>query len=180
MSRDIADLVPAMQPLVRQLVTNLGTHGFTFVPYVTLRTPHEQAELWRQSRTTQQVLAAVTQLKNDGAPWLASVMASSSPVTGREVTRALPGDGWHQFGEACDLYWEVDGHSNWDGEKGAGYLALAEEAARLGLTSGRGWTKPDYDHVQLRPQGGPHDLYSWPEIDAIMKAKFSNSGGTTS
>jgi peptidoglycan LD-endopeptidase CwlK len=175
MSRDLADLVPAMQPLIRQLVTNLAARGFTFVPYFTLRTPAEQAQLWRQSRTTQQVLAAVVQLKADGAPWLASVLQSSSPVTGRWATNALPGDGWHNWSEACDLYLEVDGQAVWG--NGAGYEALAEEAQKLSLTSGRFWSQPDIDHVQLRPQGAPRDLFSWPEIDNMMKAKFSTAQG---
>lgn len=172
--RSLDDLVPEFKAQVEALTAALAAQGFTLVPYFTLRTPQEQATLWRQSRAESVIDAEIAYLNSMGAQWLSRVLLTTPASSGPWATNATPGNSWHQWAEACDFYWQTATGIQW--ADGDGYKALATEAAALGLTSGRGFSHPDIDHVQLRPQGAPSDLYSWPEIDAKMKAKFDTIG----
>lgn len=172
MSRDLADLTDEFCPKVQQVIANCAAAGITMVPYFTLRDPHDQALLWRQfwnDRTEAEVAA----LRAAGAPWLADILEATPFQKGPWATNGVPGNSWHQFGLACDCYWSVKGAAEWG--DGVGYVIFAKQAEQFGLTSGRHFTRPDIDHVQLQPQGAPADIYSWPEIDAAMKQRF---GGT--
>ena len=53
----------------------------------------------------------------------------------------------------------------------------AEAAKKIGLTPGLYFSHPDAGHVQLRSAAGATDVYSWAQIDEIMKARFR--AGTT-
>ena len=96
------------------------------------------------------------------------------PQNGRWATNALPGYSWHQWGEAVDAFWLVNGKSEWapdkliDGKNG--YKVYAAEAKKMGLTS-LGSTLDDWPHVQLR-QIEVSRAYSLTKINALMKEKF--------
>lgn len=168
MSRDLADLVPAFQPLASQLITNCSACGVEMRPCFTLRTPQEQAVLWRSSRTKEQIDTALVQMQAAGAHWLASVLESVGPQAAKqESTRALPGLSWHQWGEAIDCFVVENGTAVWSG---GGYYVYSNEAHKLGLTT----LSFERVHAQMRKQGSPLDLWSWAEIDAKMKDKFSS------
>ena len=168
---DLSALVPEFASKMAELLRNCATRGFELVPYFTLRDPHVQARLWRQSRGGAEIDQEIARLVALGAPWLAGVLRSAPHSTGPWATNAVPGDSWHQWGEAVDCYWKgADGSAVW--RDGPGYAALASEAIKLGLTPGRGFHMPDIDHVQFRAQGAPSDVYAWPDIDAKMKARF--------
>jgi hypothetical protein len=49
----------------------------------------------------------------------------------------------------------------------------AEAAKTFGLTPGLYFSTPDAGHVQKRSVAGATNVYKWSEIDAIMKARFS-------
>ena len=171
--RDLGDLTDEFRAKVQALIADRAAAGEKFVPYFTLRTPAQQAALWRQSRTAQEILAAVADLRAKGAPWLASVLEQAPSASGPWATNGLPGTSWHQWGEACDCYLEVDGAAEWRADL---YRDYAVAARGLGLTPGWFWKRQDPDHVQLRPQGSPLDLWSWSDLDARMRAKFSTNG----
>jgi hypothetical protein len=177
-SRRIEDLVPELQPQAITLIEKCRARGIEMRPSTTLRTPFEQAKLWRQSRSKAKVHAKIAQLRSLGADFLAFCLESVGPQpTGDPVTKAIPGLSWHQWGEAMDCFWLVNGDAEWspdvkiNGLKG--YRVYAEEAKQMGLTAGGLWPGfKDWPHVQLKPQGSPEDLMSITDIDRIMKERF--------
>lgn len=144
-----------------------------------VRPPAEQARLWRQSRSREEVTAAIRHLRQAGAFYLAEVLESAGPCHGPPVTKALPGLSWHQWGEAADCLWIVNGVAEWSltrvVARDNGYLALARTAAAAGLEAGGTWTRfPDWPHVQKRRQASPLSAgLSLKEIDAAMQDRFA-------
>ncbi len=53
--------------------------------YFTLRTPEEQARLWRQSRTGHEIEAKIQELEDAGARYLAGVIRGVGPQNGAKV-----------------------------------------------------------------------------------------------
>lgn len=173
--RDPALLTHQMRQAHLALVANVEKHhGIKIVPAQMARDPWKQARLWRQSRTTAEVEQACRSLSYRGMPWLSHVLESVGPQkTGPWLTSALPGLGWHQWGEAVDYFvLNPDGSADWNGDH-RGYLVLAEEAARLGLTAGYFWHRRDPGHVQMYRQEIPQ-IHSGPEIDSLMKQRWAH------
>ncbi len=143
-----------------------------------LRTPQEQARLWRQSRSAAEIVAAIAHLKSGGAHFMADTLAAAGRCSGPPVTKSLPGLSWHQWGEAADCFWLVDGAAEWSTSKVVngdnGYHALAREAARFGLTAGGNWPQfKDWPHVQLRAAASPLAAgMSLLDVDKEMRKRF--------
>lgn len=177
MGKDINELVPEFKQKVEVLLKNCETKGYIMKPFFTIRSPFDQAKLWRQSRATAEIKQKIEELKNQGADFLAYCLESVGPQSGRWATNAIPGLSWHQWGEAVDCYWYLNGTAEWElnvlynGKNG--YKVYAEEAQSLGLTS-LGPSIKDWPHVQLRSQGNPTSIYSLQEIDKRMKEKFGS------
>lgn len=176
-SRSIDDLVPQLRARVIALLQNCRLRGIEMRPYETVRTPQEQGKIWRQSRTREQVQRKIHELRNAGAPFLAFCIESVGPQSGRHVTNAVPGLSWHQWGEALDCFWVVDGEAEWSTTVTInglnGYKVYAEEADRLDLTAGGLWPNfKDWPHVQLRVEGSPARLFNLEQIDRIMEERF--------
>lgn len=186
MSRDVDTLVGALKEKAELVLATCEERGIIMRPFFTERTPWEQARIWRSTRSSQEVLQARERLVANGAVHIASVLdmvgPQYSPPSARgHLTNALPGLSWHQWGEALDCFWLLDGQAIWstkrevilsDGMKSNGYLVYADEAIQAGLLSAGlswGW---DWPHVQLRAYGSPHDVFSWKEIDSAMLDKF--------
>lgn len=166
---------------VNLLINACAEAGVIMVPYFTLRTLEEQAKLWRQSRTTEHINSRVEFLIEQGAPHLADILHNVGPCSGPEVTGALPGESWHNWGLACDCYWKVGSKAVWSGEElhsinGEhlnGYQVYWDAAKAQGLhtvtlRSGR----KDWPHVQQPAESGPHKNMSWADIDKAMKERF--------
>lgn len=178
MAARLTDLVPEFQEKVAAVLQQCAAQGITMVPSQTVRTPHVQARYWRQSRTRQEVEEAVTTLRNAGAPYLAEVMVSVGPQEGEHVTNALPGNSWHQWGEAVDCFWQVDNKAEWSSTRKVdglnGYHVYAEAAKALGLDAGLFWRSlKDSPHLQLRATANPlASGLGWPQIDQMMQDRF--------
>jgi hypothetical protein len=168
--RDPALLEPGFRTDVDRLLAALRDQGYEFRISTTLRTPWQQSRLWRQSRTRATISDRVVMLRSAGAEYLAHVLESVGPQSGKPVTNALPGMSWHQWGLAVDAYLVVDRVAVWDAAH-PGYIALAITAESLGLTSGRSWG--DAPHVQAR-MGEPRDM-PLREVDAEMAERFGLS-----
>jgi hypothetical protein len=177
-SRDLGDLIPGLQPQVQELLNKCLLRGIEMRPCATLRDPFEQA---RQSRSREEIERKIAQLREAGASFLADCIERVGPQSGRPVTGAAPGLSWHQWGEALDCFWMVNGAAEWDAGRLVngvnGYRVYAEEARRLGLTAGGFWPRlKDWPHVQLRPGDSPADAMALDEINATMKARFGHLG----
>jgi len=178
-SRNIDDLVSELRPMATTLIQNCRNRGIEMRPYETLRSPIEQGKIWRQSRTREQVQAKIRELQNAGAEYLAFSIDSVGPQSGRHVTDAPPGLSWHQWGEAFDSFWVVNGAAEWSTTRKIdglnGYHVYAEEAERLGLTAGGLWLRfKDWPHAQLKSERGPQKLFTITEIDQTMRRRFGS------
>lgn len=176
MSDIYTGLVPEFRAMLPALESKCAAQGVIVRAYFGLRDPVTQCKLWRQSRTAAEVAAKRAALIAEGAPFLAACLEKAGPQPdGPWKTNAVGGEGWHQWGEAMDYEWIVDGNKvDWstsDQGDDNGYRILASVAGEVGLTSGI--TFHDIDHVQLRKAGSPMDAgLTYPQIDAAMKAKF--------
>jgi hypothetical protein len=146
-------------------------------PNAALRSPFEQAKLWRQSRTTEEIQSEIEELRAEGADFLADCLESVGPQNGKLVTNAIPGKSWHQWGEALDCFWVVNGKAEWSSVKKVnglnGFQVYAEEGEGLGLTAGGHWSGlKDWPHLQLRSASSPMQVMSILEINAAMKERF--------
>ncbi len=177
MSRDLIDLMPEFRVVVEDLLKACEADGYSMRPFSTLRTPFEQGKLWRQSRSSQEVGQKIEELKGFGAAFLAYCIESSGPQNGRHVTNAIPGLSWHQWGEAVDCFWLLEGNAEWSTRKKIegvnGYRNYGRNALSLGLNAGGYWSSfLDWPHVQMRGDSSPQRVYTLQEIDKEMADKF--------
>jgi hypothetical protein len=169
----LAQLDPDFAAVVRQVLAATEAKGITMRPNSAARSPWEQAKLWRQSRSTEQIRAAGQQMKDEGAPWLADVLAAVGPQHGDHVTNALPGKSAHQYRLAVDCFWLRNGEAEW--QDMTGYRIYATQAQSFGLTPGMFWTTfVDPPHLQ---HGSMDSLpsHSWAMIDADMYRVWGNT-----
>jgi hypothetical protein len=165
--RDLTELTPEFLEKIEIVLSSVAQSGYDVRPFVTGRDVFTQAKLWRQSRSSEEIKSAVERLKHESAPWLAEVVEGVGPQLGRWATNALPGQSWHQWGEAVDCFVVAEnGRGVWS-SRHPGYESYASEAKKAGLNSGFYWSRRDAVHVQLR-QEGVRAHYTWPEIDAKM------------
>ena len=180
-SIDLSDLIPEFRLKVERLLNNCRKRGIEMRPYQTLRDPFEQARLWRQSRTKEEIVQKIKELQQADADFLAYCLESVGPQYGDLVTFAPPGLSWHQWGEAVDSLWVVNGKAEWSENKKVtgmnGYRVYGEEARKLRLTSGGFWSNlKDWPHVQLRSVGSPIAVLTIKDINDEMKNRFGNQG----
>jgi peptidoglycan L-alanyl-D-glutamate endopeptidase CwlK len=177
MAANLDLLVPEFRDKVLELLAGCKARGYEMRPCVSLRDPYEQARLWRQSRSTEEINKKIQEIEGAGATFLAQCLRSVGPQHGDPVTNALPGLSWHQWGEAADCFWLVDGKAEWSTKKIVagqnGYEVYANGAEAIGLTAGGHWKKlKDWLHVQLRSADSPLAEMSLREIDTAMKQRF--------
>ncbi len=190
MSRDQQKLVPAFREKVDRQLVSCARQGVEMRAFYTERTPWEQARIYRSTRATAQILKSAEYLRESGASYLANILTAvgpqhSPPGSQGHLTNALPGASWHQWGEAVDCFWLLEGEAIWsvkhtislNGQEDVnGYLIYGEEAIEQGLLSGGmawGW---DWPHVQLRSESSPLDAgYSWPAISTMMHNRYGDN-----
>lgn len=177
MAADINLLIPDFKDKVKTLLQNCKNRGIDMRPNEGLRDPFVQAKYWRQSRTSEVIQAQIKELKARKADFLAHCIEHVGPQHGDPVTNSIPGYSWHQWGEALDCIWVVNGKANWSLKAKVnglnGFAVYAAEAKKLGLDAGLLWSSfKDAPHVQLRPDADPSVLFDITEIDATMKNRF--------
>jgi hypothetical protein len=168
-------LTPEFAAKLAELILVCRENGHNFKISQGLRPPETQATYYCQwaKRSPAMIDAQVTMLRNHGARWLAALLASKRDITRipKWQTNALPGAGWHQWGEAADCYCHRGGKLVGNGDDPS-YVFYATQARRVGLTAGYYFKDRDAGHVQLRSAGGATDMFNWAEIDATMKERF--------
>jgi hypothetical protein len=175
----IADLDPQLRSNAQRLIERCAEQGVIMRLNETVRGPMAQARIWRQSRTIEEIRAKTEELRSKGAPFLADCIEAVGPQHGDHVTNAPPGLSWHQWGEAFDCFWVVNGKAEWSPDKKVngvnGFRVYAATAIALGLDAGGLWKSlKDWPHVQLRAAANPGAVMSLPEIDATMRARFGH------
>lgn len=177
MAADLDKLAPGLRARLLRAIRRCGALGCEMRPNNGLRDPFEQARLWRQSRSREEIDAKILEFETGGAAFLAECLHSVGPQHGQKVTDTPPGFSWHQWGEAVDCFWFVDGKAEWSTRKFVdglnGYQVFATEAQRAGLTAGGHWSNfKDWPHVQLRTASNVGAIMSLQEIDAAMRERF--------
>jgi hypothetical protein len=123
--------------------------------YCTIREPWEQAQLFAQGRSADQLASAAARLRGLGLEHHAKILEQQPPAPGRRVTNAPPGLSFHQphwlggvmGGLALDFVPILGGKPLW--KDAARYEAAATAAEKVGLTwSGRWQTFRETAHLQ--------------------------------
>src|SRR5512137_2618771 len=132
MAADLDKLDTDLKAKVIRLLELCNASGIVMRPNNGLRDPFEQGRLWRQSRSTEEIHEKINELENNGAPFLADCIRRVGPQHGNHVTDTPPGISWHQWGEALDCFWLVNGKAEWSTTKLInglnGYKVYADEA----------------------------------------------------
>lgn len=179
-------LEPAFKETCIKVLLDCAELGVQMRPFFGRRSPLEQAKLWRQGRTIREINEATKMLDNEKAYYLSDQLKIVGPQHGRQVTNALPGNSWHQYGQALDCFWTVNGKAEWSLEptievKGTdkngieyngqfnGYGLYATIARGYGLTPGYFWKMRDAVHIQSSSISAPRSMYSWEEIDEMCR-----------
>ena len=158
---------------VVKLLDNCANRNVIMKPYMGTRSAQWQAELWCRSRTDDEKTKMVNFLRNNNADFLADCLLKVTTVgNDRWATNAVSGRSWHNWGYAVDCVNVHGGIANWDSNTDA-YNVYAEEAEKLGLTSGHRWKKKDSVHVQFYGNDQLQE-YSWYEINNEMKKRWGN------
>ena len=178
MAISLEGLVPEFRTNALALLADLAIRGIEMRPCAALRSPREQAILWRQSRAREEIEGAASRLRSQGAFFLAETLVSVGPQHGQHVTNSLPGFSWHQWGEAIDCFWVINGFAEWstnrivDGVNG--YRMYSASAKSAELHAGGNWSSfKNWPHVQARKAGSPvAEGLTVQQIDVEMKKRF--------
>lgn len=145
--------------------------GYRLEPYRGFYTARQQAILWKKSRTEAEAEETAKIIEREGAPTIARLLRETKALPGRRETDLLPGQSWHQHGEALDVrligpdkkaIWSPGHH---------GYETFAKMAIKAGLTAGYFWRKKDANHVQLRAES-VRAAMSWEQIDEKVRKEL--------
>lgn len=170
MATDLSLLKTEFRIKVEEGLAKCKAQGLEMRPIFTIRTPLEQAKLWRQSRTIEQIQQKITALQAAGAHYLATCIQAAGAQNGPRVTGVGPGFSWHQWGEAVDCMWVKNGKAEWNDL--TGYKQYAVIMKGLGLRVGADFSSPDFPHVQFR-QEEISSLYSVKEVNDEMEKRFA-------
>ena len=159
-SRDLLDLQPHVAEAARTHMEACADAGVDLLVYCTLRDAEEQAQLFRKSRTEEQIRRKHDQLAED-YPQLAALFDPPMPINEAKATNAGPGESYHQYGLAYDCVPLVGGKAVWKttGEE----LQLWQKVGLLGKQVGLEWAGDwrrfrEFPHFQITNNRGISDL----------------------
>jgi hypothetical protein len=95
MSKDLKKLDKQFRKRIKKVLDAYKPEGIIMKPYCTIRTPIEQAKLWRQSRSKQEIDKVIKIFESAKCYYLAYCIEKAGPQYGVKVTNALPGFSWH-------------------------------------------------------------------------------------
>lgn len=136
MSNRIEDLVPEMQPKIRNLLARAALENLQIKVTHTLRTLDEQAHLYAKGRTLP------GEPCNHGGRLRAVGTCTQHPL-GAIVTNAKPGFSWHNFGRAADVAFM--GKEPYPRDE-----RLWRRLGEIGKSLGLEWREQDKPHFQDR------------------------------
>ena len=151
-SRRLEDLHPSVAEVAKKHVLRCADEGISLLVYCTLRDPEEQARLYWQGRTAEQVRRRADRLEGAGCPGLADLLMAAGPQEGPKVTFAGPGESYHQYGLAYDCVPMVAGKPEWrtTGEAGALWQTVGAAGQACDLEWAGGWQRfREFPHFQM-------------------------------
>jgi hypothetical protein len=167
-SADLNDLVPEFRAKVVAALKALADEGSVFRPYFTLRDPVTQARLWRQSRSKAVVDQQVAGLRAQSCDFIAACFDKAGPADGPWATNALPGQSWHQYGEAVDCFLvDASGSPVWESPK---YGRFGQVGDQNGMWWGGHFG--DNDHWQNRRTEPPESFGSLKQINDALAQRW--------
>ena len=171
-SRKLTDLVPELREKAKQVQLLCQQRGIDLLIYCTYRSPDEQARLYRQSRTLAQIKPKAAQLRKQGFGVLADVLMKVGPQPGKlgkHVTKAAPGQSWHNFRRAFDAVPLVGGKPMWESTH-PHWQVYGKAVREVGLEWAGDWkTFREFPHAQIPAEGNPLKILAPEVIEALIK-----------
>lgn len=166
--------MPEFQEKVEQLIIRARRDNLDLRVGTGVRGPWAQGVLWSQARSLDEVQRRRKVLTSAGAPTMASYLRDESAGLGPQSPASLPGQSWHQWGEAADVYVIVGGLSVWAGSIAEKVHVLCKELKIVHAMdfprNRRRW------HIQLREVENPLLIRGfcdgWADVEAAMAEKF--------
>ena len=171
-SRDIEDLAPDVQVAANLIVGGCAREDVDIMIYCTLRPLEEQARLYRQSRSWEEIKRKIEKFRDRGLGFLADILQGVGSCSGPKRTNAAPGESWHNYAEAFDAVPMVGGKPAWSYndapfEWGI-YGGMVKEA---GFNWSGDWkTFKEIAHAQKRHGSNPLKEYSPDKIQEMLIA----------
>ena len=170
-SRNLGDLIPEVRQKVNLVLNDCETQGVDVLIYCTLRPLEEQARLYRQSRSWEEIRAKMLKLEERGFGFLADIIGLVGPCSGPHVTDAAPGESWHGFKEAFDGVPMIGGTPAWKYEDAPEAWDVYGQACRdADLNWAGDWNSfKELFHAQLREGSNPLKIYNAVEVKIILE-----------
>ncbi len=172
-SRDHLLLEPKFLEKLQQLIARCEAERIQLKIGTGIRGPGAQGWMWCRSRSAFEVEQKCRIIKVS-APTMASFLRQEFAALGPPMTESLPGQSWHQWGEAADVYAAVGDAAAWSGTPARIVRELCKE---VGLYHGLGFhMSRRHWHVQLREEMTPLMVRglcdSWADVEAEMLKRF--------
>ena len=182
-SRSLDDLDPNVAELARKHQVACLDRGVDLMIYCTLRDAQEQAALYAQGRTADQLRRQRARFTQRGLAVPAALLASVRPrPEARKLTNAAPGESLHQYGRAYDCVPIISGKPVWGttGSAEALWKKVAAAGEGVGLEwAGRWTTFREMPHFQQAGQRSIDDLMAAHFAGAAADAMATRAGGAT-
>ncbi len=169
-SRNIEDLAPDVQVAANLIVGGCATENVDILIYCTLRPLEEQARLYRQSRSWEEIKYKIEKFRSRGLDFLADILQHVGPCHGPHRTNAAPGESWHGYAEAFDAVPMIGGKPAWKYEDAPFEWTMYGEVVReAGLNWSGDWKSfKEIAHAQKRHGSNPLKEYSPEEIKRML------------
>jgi hypothetical protein len=177
-SRSIELLEPAFQQRLAALLAACKNRGIDMRVGTSVRGPEAQGRLWCRSRCEEEVALRRSVIQSS-APTMAAYLREEWCGLGPRLTSNLPGQSWHAYGEAADVFSVVGGKALWDGSLANRVALLAAEVGLFVPTKSVTWRRSLANrwHVQLRKEETPLMVRgfcdSWGDVDRMMLKRYS-------
>lgn len=170
-SRDLNTLTPATKEKALLVLDLCKQADFDLLIYCTLRSLQEQAKLYRQSRSRNEINVKIEKFKNRGYQFLADIIEEVGPSNGPHRTNAGPGESWHNYAEAWDAVPLINGKAAWNySDAKDQWDAYGDAVRQVGMNWAGDWTTfKELPHAQMRTGGSPLRSMNPDQIRGILK-----------